>query len=111
MANSQTLAGNVTVDVNSTAKFALHNQSTLTGALNSDNTAKEMELTLDATSLWNVTADSYLSCLTDVSGISGTSISNINGNGHTVYYVSASCPALNGKTYSLAGSGTLQPAK
>jgi hypothetical protein len=31
-------------------------------------------------------ADSHLSGLTDPDGISGTTITNINGDGHTVYY-------------------------
>ena len=110
-ADSQTLTGNVVADNVSTVKLTLQNASTLTGYLNTEHTAKQMELTLDSTSLWNVTADSYLSCLTDASGISGSSITNINGNDHTVYYDSTSCTALNGLTYSLKGEGTLQPVK
>ena len=110
-ADSQTLTGSVVLDAISTADLTLKNTSTLTGAINSENTAKQVNLTLDASSLWNVTADSYITCLSDSTGISGTSISNINGNGHTVYYDSGSCSVLNGKTYTLNGSGTLQPAK
>lgn len=110
-ADGQTLTGNVTADAISTVNLTLQNSSTLNGALNSEKTAKSIMLILDATSLWNVTADSYLTCLTDASGISGTSISNINGNGHTVYYDTGSCSALNGLTYNLKGSGTLQPVK
>jgi hypothetical protein len=110
-ADGQTLTGNVVADEISTVKLTLQNSSTLTGSLNSDKKAKLMDLTLDATSLWNVTADSSLTCLTDASGISGSNISNINGNGHTVFYDASACSTLKGLTYNLKGSGTLQPAK
>ena len=72
-----------------------------------------MSLTLDASSTWNVTADSRLSSLSDAGGISANSITNITGNSHTVYYdasLSANS-ALGGQTYSLANRGTLTPAK
>jgi hypothetical protein len=79
--------------------------------MNTDNTAKAINLTLDSSSTWTVAADSYLSCLTDVDGISATTISNIIGNGHTVYYNSSLCTALHGETYTLSGGGTLTPAE
>ncbi len=69
-----------------------------------------MSLSLDSSSTWNVTADSYLTTLSDTSGISGTAITNINGNGHTVYYDAAANPALGGQTYTLNGGGVLKPA-
>jgi hypothetical protein len=47
--------------------------------------SKVANLTLDGTSSWTVTADSYLTTL-NTAGISETSITNIIGNGHTVYY-------------------------
>lgn len=48
-----------------------------------------------------------LTNLTDSSGISGTTITNITGNGHTVSYDAslAANSALGGKTYSLVGGG------
>lgn len=110
-ADGQTLTGNFIADAISTIQTTLQNSSTLTGAINAENTAKSVVLTLDASSLWNVTADSHLTCLNDAAGISGTTISNINGNGHTITYDSASCSVLNGATYTLSGSGTLQPAQ
>ncbi len=59
-----------------------------------------------------MTADSTLTGLSDTTGISGTSVSNIVGNGHTVTYDSglAANKALDGKTYTLKGGGTLKPA-
>jgi hypothetical protein len=93
-----------------TSSLTLQNGSTLTGAINTANTTKAINLTLDSSSSWNVTADSYLSCLTDTSGINGNSVSNIIGNGHTVYYDAKACSALGGLSYSLSGGGSLMPA-
>jgi hypothetical protein len=108
-ANGQTLTGNLVADSISSITAALKNSSTLTGAIDSANTAKTVNLTLDSTSTWTVTADSHLTCLSDSAGISGTAVTNITGNGHTVYYSSSSCSALGGTTYTLNGGGYLQP--
>jgi hypothetical protein len=103
-------AGRLVADNLSSITAALQNGSSLTGAINADKAAKAANLTLDATSTWNVTADSYLTCLRDTAGISGAAATNIIGNGHTVYYSLSACPALNGRSYTLSGSGTLTPA-
>lgn len=108
-ATAQTIAGNVLTDAISTVKLTLKNGSKLTGAIDSVNTAKNVTLTLDAASTWEVTADSHLTCLDVASGVSGGAVTNITGNGHTVYYDAANCTALAGKTYTLVGGGTLQP--
>jgi membrane-bound ClpP family serine protease len=104
-ADGETLAGDLVSDSSSSIAATLQNGTALTGKIES------AALTLDATSVWNVTGDSQLTSLSDASGISGTTITNINGNGHTVYYdagLSANS-ALDGKTYSLAGGGQLTP--
>lgn len=111
VADSQTLSGDFSADKLSTLALTLQNNSALSGAINADATAKTVTLTLDAASTWTVTADSTLTTLNDSDGISGTSISNIIGNGHTVYYDSSANPALNGQTYALSGGGTLTPAQ
>jgi len=108
-ADQQALAGDLVADSISSIALTLQNGSALTGAINSAHTAQALSLTLDATSTWTVTADSYLTSLTDPAGISGTTITNIIGNGHTVYYDPVACPALGGATYTLKGGGTLQP--
>jgi hypothetical protein len=105
----QDLVGNSIADAISSLSLSLQNGSTLTGAINADHKAKAASLELDATSTWTVTTDSYLTGLTDTSGISGTTVTNIIGNGHTIYYDSSTCPTLGGKTYSLSGGGTLKP--
>jgi hypothetical protein len=109
-ADKQTMDGDIEVDEISTAKITLQNSSTLTGAIDSANTGKEVDLTLDSTSKWNVTGDSYLNSLSNKDGISGTSITNITGNGHTVYYDKGASKDLGGKTYTLNGGGSLKPA-
>ena len=108
-ADEQDLTGDFLADSISNMNITLQNNSVLNGAINVENVAKSAALTLDGSSTWNVTEDSYLSCLTDTAGISGTAVSNISGNGHTVYYNAAGCPALNSQTYSLNNGGTLQP--
>jgi hypothetical protein len=110
-ADGQTLTGKLVADAISSLTLTLQNGSRLTGAVNADHTAKAANLTLDASSSWNVTADSYLSTFSDASGISGTTITNITGNGHTVYYDAslAANSSLGGKTYSLNGGGMLKP--
>lgn len=110
VADSQTLNGNLAADKLSILTVTLQNGSTLTGAINAENTAKSATLTLDSGSTWNVTADSHLSCLNGAV-ISGTNITNLVGNGFTVTYDANACPTLNGQTYTLSGGGTLQPAQ
>lgn len=110
-ASGQTLSGAVLVDDISSFSLSLAASSVYTGVINATDTGKTVGLTLDATSSWQVGGVSYLTTLTDTAGISGTTITNIYGNGYTVYYVSASNSALGGKTYTLAGTsgGYLKP--
>jgi hypothetical protein len=109
--DGQTLSGNLVADNISSISLTLQNASNLVGAINSDRTAKTVDLTLDSSSTWNVTADSYLNGFSDASGISGTTITNITGNGYTVYYDAslAANSSLGGKTFNLTGDGTLKP--
>ncbi len=106
----QTLIGDLTADAISTITATLQNGSTLTGAIDAAGAAQEVNLTLDASSTWTVTADSHLTCLSDPDGISGGAVTNIIGNGHTVTYDASACPALDAKTYTLSGGGELKPA-
>ncbi|WP_342417100.1 hypothetical protein NST83_07045 [Paenibacillus sp. FSL R10-2782] len=106
-ADNQTLPGSITADKVSSITANLKNKTTLKGAMNSENTAKSVALNLDKTSKWVVTADSYLTSLTD----SDTKLSNIVDNGHIIYYdASASANSwLNGETITLSGGGKLTP--
>lgn len=106
-ADTQKLAGEVAADSISSADLNLQNGSSLNGAINSAKTAKSAALSLDKTSTWNVTADSYLSALTDAD----STLANITGNGHTVYYDRGNSANawLGGKSAPLAGGGMLKP--
>jgi hypothetical protein len=97
-------------DAISSITATLQNGSSLTGAVNASNAAVSINLTLSTTSTWSTTGDSFLTSLTDPSGISGTTISNVIGNGHTIYYDTRVCPALRGLTYIFSGGGSLKPA-
>ena len=108
-ADTQKLKGDVVLDNISTAVLNLKNNSSLTGAVNTAKTAASVSLVLDKSSSWNVTANSYLTSLTDAD----TTLKNINSNGHTVYYNANNSANswLNGKTISLTGGGKLVPVK
>lgn len=108
-ADTQKLKGDVVLDKISTAVLTLKNNSTLQGAVNTAKTAKSVSLFLDKSSIWNVTADSYLTSLADAD----TTLKNIISNGHTIYYNStiSSNSWLGGKTITLADGGKLVPMK
>ena len=111
-ADGQALAGDLVADPISSITLILQNGSSFKGSINADKAAKEARLTLDAGSTWDLTADSHLTSLTLTGGVSGNTITNITGNGHTIYY-DATDPAnsvLGGGTFSLNRGGTLQPA-
>jgi hypothetical protein len=113
------LTGNVIVDDISTAAISLLEDSadtgsSLTGAINSADTGETVSLTLDAASKWTVTGTSYITNLSDTA-IIGTTIGNIVGNGHCVYYsgtITSSSSSYTSGTFTLGGSsgGTLAPA-
>lgn len=105
-ANSTDLKGNVVVDDTGELSFTL-SKSTLTG------TVTGAALSLDSASKWDVTGDSVVTSLANSGGISGNSVSNIYGNGHTVYYDKDldENKVLGGKTYTLAKGGKLTPGK
>jgi len=104
-AEDQKLAGDITVDKASSATVALKNHSALSGAVHN------AALALDATSEWNVTADSTITSLLDTNGLSGDTIANIHSNGHEVRYKAdlAANQWLGGKTWKLADGGTFSP--
>ena len=110
-ADSQTLTGDLVADNLSSISLTLQKDSTWTGTINGDHTAKSTHLTLDATTSWYLTGDSYLTCLTDPGEIYDTIVANITGNGYTVYYEASACPNLHGRTYPLLAGGSLKPAE
>lgn len=80
-ADSQTLNGAINLDKLSTLTFNLKNGSIYTGQINSDQSAKSVKLTLDASSKITLTGDTYVSSLEDAD----STYSNINFNGYKLY--------------------------
>lgn len=76
-ADAQTLKGNITVDSISSLALNLTNGSEYTGAINTSGSNGSVNVVVDATSTWTLTADSYVDSL-DCTG-------TINLNGHTLY--------------------------
>lgn len=107
-ADTEKLSGDVVADNVSTVALTL-TDSSWSGALDTANTAKSSTLALSGSSTWSVSADSFVGTLTGVK-VSGTTVTNITGNGHTIFYDASTSTALGGKTYALTGGGTLQPA-
>lgn len=106
VAENETLEGSIVADAASSITTELLNSTTLSGAI------VNASLDIDPTSTWNVTGDSNLTVLVDAGGISGTHVTNIVGNGHTVTYDASleANRALEGRTYPLVNGGTLAPA-
>jgi hypothetical protein len=101
----ETIAGDVLVADQSAASLALTGGTALTGAI------RGASLTLDGTSRWVLTADSTLRGFSDPAGISGSTITNVVGQGFVVTYDPslAENAALGGLVYTLVGGGTLTP--
>lgn len=106
---NQTLEGDIKCDKISTVSLKLKKQTKFKGAIDAANTAKSISVNLDRSSTWTVTADSYVSVITN----KDSKCTNIKSSGHTVYY-DADNEAnswLDGKTLSLSGGGKLTPSK
>ena len=76
-AQDQTLEGAITVDEISSLEMNLRN-SVYTGAINENGAAGNVKVTLDESSTWTLTADTYI---TSFEGDAG----NVIGNGFTLY--------------------------
>lgn len=105
-AKKQALEGTVSADSVSALSLALTDSSSWTGAVSGNSGA--VNLSLDASSSWNVTADCVLTAFVDAD----TTFANVKSNGHTVIYdaSAAANASLAGKTYALPGGGKLMPA-
>jgi len=77
--SGQTLSGDIMVDSISTLEMAISNSSSFTGSINADGTeASTLSVTIDSTSTWTLTADSYISSFDG-------SLDNVVTNGHKLY--------------------------
>ena len=108
-AAKQSLKGDVVANNISTVSVSLTNGSNWSGAMNPKHTAKVAALSLDASSVWNVTGDSYVSALTD----EDSTLGNIRSNGHTIYYDKSNKANawLKGQTVKLTDGGKVKPYK
>lgn len=77
-ASNQELNGNIVADSISTVSLDMTNGSSLVGAVNTNNTAKEITMKLSKDSTWTLTGDSYVKSLTN----EDTTNSNIHLNGY-----------------------------
>lgn len=77
-ASNQELSGNIVADSISTIAIDMANGSSLVGAINTDNTAKEITVKLSKDSTWTLTGDSYVKSLNN----EDTTSSNIHLNGY-----------------------------
>ncbi len=102
-ADDETLRGDLVADRTSALAVTLSGATTLTGVIT------HATLALDGSSVWTVSGDSSLT-LVSGAAISGTRITNIVGDGHTVTYDAAADSALGGRTYTLTDGGRLSPA-
>ncbi len=78
---NQKVEGDIYIDEISTLDMSLKDNSTYTGTINKDKTAKSIKLTLSKNSKIKLTGDSYVTELND----SDTSYSNIDFNGYKLY--------------------------
>ena len=108
-ASEEILSGNFVTDNTSSMTLNFATNSHLTGAINSANTCTSVSLSLDSTSIWTVTADSYVPIVLDPGWIIGDSVINIIGNGHNVYYngTLANTSYLGNMIYKLRNGGLL----
>lgn len=105
-AAEENLTGNFIADATSTLIVTLTDTTMLTGKITN------ATVVLDSTSSWTLTDNSVLTSFLDPFGISGTTIKNVVGNGHSIHYDAtlASNLYLGGKIYSLKNGGYLTPA-
>ena len=78
---NQKVFGNIVIDSISTLSMNLDDNSYYEGTINKDNTAKEINITLDENSKIKLTGDSYITSLDD----SDSTYSNIDFNGYKLY--------------------------
>ena len=104
-ATGASFSGDMTAETAGNLTVSLKSGSELEGAINA------AAVTMDGTSSWTVTADSTLTTISDAEGISGTSVTNITGNGYNVYYDAelSGNNYLGGANYALVNGGYLLP--
>ena len=80
-AKNQKIEGDILIDNIYTLDLSLKNESSYSGTINNENTAKTINISLDSSSTLTLTGDSYITALNN----EVTDNSNINLNGYTLY--------------------------
>ncbi|MCH4156429.1 MAG: T9SS type A sorting domain-containing protein [Muribaculaceae bacterium] len=112
-ASGQTMEGMMYADANSKQYITLSNSTAYTNAkINPGNVASLVTLTIDDSSTLSLASDCYINgAITFATAPStSTTIPNISGNGHCIYYTSSTNSALGGGTFKLTNGGYLCPA-
>ncbi|MFV0637135.1 hypothetical protein [Mitsuokella sp. WILCCON 0060] len=100
---NQKLTGKILANKISSVTLNLGDKASFRGSLNEDNAAKTASVNLKKGSSWELTADSYVTAITD----ENAKFRNIKSNGHNIYYDKNSNASLNGRTIKLPGGGRL----
>ena len=103
-ATNQKLSGDIILDSLSSVHINLKS-STLTSTVNNNKKAKEVNISIDKNSKWNVEENSYINTLK----LTNNDLNLIKDNGHNVYYDKEANEWLDGKTYTLQDGGKLIP--
>lgn len=103
-ATNQKLSGDIILDSLSSVDINLKS-STLTSTVNNNKKAKEVNISIDKNSKWNVEGNSYINTLK----LTNNDLNLIKDNGHNVYYDKEANERLDGKTYTLQDGGKLIP--
>ena len=101
---NQKLSGDIILDSLSSVHINLKS-STLTSTVNNNKKAKEVNISIDKNSKWNVEGNSYINTLK----LTNNDLNLIKDNGHNVYYDKEANEWLDGKTYTLQDGGKLIP--
>ncbi|MGB4595173.1 MAG: hypothetical protein WBI14_04650 [Anaerolineaceae bacterium] len=108
MLTHQELKGDIQTDRLSSVVIQMRENSVLEGAINPVDTARSLALSLDATSSWTLTRNSYVPQISGVVLVDNRVV-NITGNNFNLYYDPALSSTLGGNTYQLTGGGILAP--
>ena len=100
--SKQSVKGNIIVDNISTLDITMKENSALYGAIDKDNQAKNITLTMSNNSILSLTADSYI----DVLNNADTTNSNIYLNGHKLYVNGISVTGNNSTANTTNSSST-----
>jgi hypothetical protein len=99
------VTGDLVAYNDSSIGWTLNEYSSRTGAAYSGYKHAYLDIGLDSTSTWTLTADTTVRNFTNADA----ELSNVHSKGHTLFYNSTVSPWLKGKTIKLAGGGEARP--